>query len=56
MQKKQDWDYLICSGDYRTFHKIYAVKKSGITSTETVEIEDPIQIKFSSYVAGKNVY
>jgi hypothetical protein len=55
--KKRDWDYLICSGDYRTFHKIYSISKEGINSAETITIIDPIQLQFSSdYIASNNVY
>ncbi|MEH2382897.1 MAG: MBL fold metallo-hydrolase [Nostoc sp.] len=55
--RKRDWDYLICSGDYRTFHKIYSISKQGINSAETTTIVDPIQLQFpANYIASNNIY
>jgi UDP-MurNAc hydroxylase len=55
--KERDWDYLICSGDYRTFNKIYSISKAGINSAETITIVDPIQLQFpSDYIANNNIY
>ena len=57
IQRKHNWDYLTCSGEYRTFHKIYAITQEEINSAETINIVDPIQIKFSSsYIADNNIY
>ena len=57
IEKKRDWDYLICSGEYRTCHKIYAVARQGIVAAENSVPKDPLELKFpSAYVAGNNVY
>ncbi|WGV27153.1 MBL fold metallo-hydrolase [Halotia branconii] len=57
IDKKRDWDYLLCSGDYRTFHKIYSISKEKINFAETATFVDPIQLQFpSSYVASNNIY
>lgn len=57
IHRKRDWDYLVCSGEYRTFHKIYSITREGIDSAETTTITDPIQLQFpSTYIAGNNVY
>jgi hypothetical protein len=57
IHRKRDWDYLVCSGEYRTFHKIYSLTREGINSAETTTIADPIQLQFpSTYIAGNNVY
>ncbi|ARV58830.1 hypothetical protein BZZ01_09435 [Nostocales cyanobacterium HT-58-2] len=57
IQKKRDWDYLLCGGDYRTFHKVYAIARHGIVSAENTTFKDPIELKFpSDYIAGNNVY
>ncbi|MDJ0713518.1 MAG: MBL fold metallo-hydrolase [Prochloraceae cyanobacterium] len=56
IQKNRDWDYLTCSGEYRTFHKIYSLSRLGIITPKNSHIADPIQLKWSSdYVAGGNV-
>ncbi|MBR8834876.1 MAG: MBL fold metallo-hydrolase [Stigonema ocellatum SAG 48.90 = DSM 106950] len=57
IQKKRDWDYLVCGGEYRIFHKVYAINRLGIISAENSPIKDPIDLKFAShYIAGNNVY
>jgi UDP-MurNAc hydroxylase len=57
IQKKKDWDYLLCSGEYRTFHKVYAIARHGIISAENTAIKDPIELKFpSDSIGGSNVY
>lgn len=57
MQKKRDWDYLMCSGEYRTFNKIYAVSPLGlVTLDKYTNIQDPIALKFTpDYVAEGNI-
>jgi UDP-MurNAc hydroxylase len=55
--KQCDWDYLICSGEYRTFHRIYQMTQWGIVAAEEATIADPLHLKFSSsYVADQNIY
>jgi hypothetical protein len=57
IHRKRDWDYLLCSGEYRTFHKIYSITREGINSAETTTFVDPIHLLFpSTYIAGNNVY
>lgn len=57
IEKKRDWDYLMCSGEYRTFHKIYAVARQGIIAAESSVPKDPLELRFpSAYIAGNNVY
>ncbi|GAX37842.1 MBL fold metallo-hydrolase [Nodularia sp. NIES-3585] len=57
IEKKRDWDYLICSGDYRTFHKIYAIARQGIVAAEMSVPKDPLELRFpSAYIAGNNLY
>ncbi len=57
IQKNRDWDYLVCGGEYRIFHKVYAINRLGIISAENSPIKDPIELKFPShYIAGNNVY
>jgi UDP-MurNAc hydroxylase len=57
INRKRDWDYLVCSGDYRTFQKIYSISTEGINSAETTNIVDPIQLQFpTNYIASNNVY
>ncbi len=57
IQKKRDWDYILCSGEYRTFHKVYAPARHGIITAENTTIKDPIELKFPSHdIAGNNVY
>jgi len=56
IQKRRDWDYLICSGEYRSFHKVYSLTRLGIIYQENSPIQDPIGLKFpSEYMAGANV-
>jgi hypothetical protein len=56
IQKKRDWDYLICSGEYRSFHKVYSLTRLGIIYQENSPIQDPIGLKFPlEYIAGANV-
>ncbi len=56
IQKKRDWDYLICSGEYRSFHKVYSLTRLGIIYPDNSTIQDPIGFKFpSEYIAGTNV-
>lgn len=57
LQKKRDWDYLLCSGNYRTFHKIYSITDLGIIPADASSLKEPIELKFPShYVVGNNVY
>jgi UDP-MurNAc hydroxylase len=57
ISKKRNWDYLVCSGKYRTFRKIYSISKERINYAETTTIVDPIQLQFSdNYIASNNVY
>jgi UDP-MurNAc hydroxylase len=56
IKKKRDWDYLICSGEYRFFDKIYSIKRFGIIRPSNVSLQDPINLKFpADYVAGGNL-
>jgi UDP-MurNAc hydroxylase len=56
MEKQRDWDYLVCSGEYRTFHKIYAVARHGIVAAENSVPKDPLELRFPSvYIAGKHL-
>lgn len=57
MVRDRDWDYLYCSGNFRTFHTVYSMTRLGISSAEGVAIPDPVQIKFpSGHVAGNNLH
>jgi hypothetical protein len=57
IDKKRDWDYLMCSGEYRTFHKIYAIARQGIVAAENSVPKDPLELRFpSAYIAGNNIY
>ncbi|AFY58620.1 hypothetical protein Riv7116_6271 [Rivularia sp. PCC 7116] len=56
INKKIDWDYLYCSGEYRNFHKVYSLAKLGILTPAEDTLLDPISIKYSSeYVAGEHI-
>ncbi|MEO1375428.1 MAG: MBL fold metallo-hydrolase [Cyanobacteria bacterium J06635_10] len=56
IQKKRDWDYLYCSGEYRNFHKVYSLTNLGILTPPENTLLDPITLKYSStYVAGENI-
>lgn len=56
IQKKRDWDYLLCSGEYRHFHKIYSPTPLEILTPPESAIQDPITLKLSSaYIAGGNI-
>ncbi|NET33065.1 MAG: MBL fold metallo-hydrolase [Cyanothece sp. SIO1E1] len=56
MCKRRDWDYLMCSGEYRAFHKIYSIHRLGIIPAHSQTLKDPVEVKFSSeYVAAGNV-
>ena len=56
MQQHRDWDYLMCSGEYRAFHKVYSISRLGIIPAHASAIRDPIQAKFSSdYIAHGNI-
>jgi UDP-MurNAc hydroxylase len=57
VQKKRDWDYLFCSGEYRTFDKIYDVTKLGtVCPDKYTSIQDPLALKFTAdYVANNNI-
>lgn len=56
MNRNRDWDYLYCSGNFRSFHKVYTMTHLGISAAEGVTFADPIQLKFpSSHVAGYNL-
>jgi UDP-MurNAc hydroxylase len=55
IQKKKDWDYLSCSGEYRFFQKIYSINRFGV-NYPNLPIINPIELKFySNYVAGGNL-
>ena len=55
--KKRDWDYLLCSGEYRNFHKVYSITHLGIIPAEDSIMKDPIELKFpSEEIGGNNVY
>jgi len=57
IQKKRDWDYLLCSGEYRTFHKVYSITPWGIIPAEASSIKDPIALRFPpDYIASHNLY
>ena len=56
IEKKRNWDYLYCSGEYRNFHKIYSLNNLGILTPPENTIIDPILIKYSSeYIAAENI-
>ena len=56
IQRHIDWEYALCSGEYRTYQKVYKIDNSELKSPE-IYIEDPIKILFSSqYIAEKNIY
>ncbi len=57
IHKKRDWDYLLCSGEYRGFHSIYSMSQWGAVSPDMTSIADPIRLRFSpNYIASNNVY
>ena len=57
IQRQRDWDYALCSGEYRTFQKVYSIYKSDFQYPQAVNIQDPIQLLFSSqYIAANNIY
>jgi hypothetical protein len=56
IQKRRDWDYLFCSGEYRQFHKVYQVSSAGLSIPPEGLLEDPLSLKYSArYVAGGGV-
>ncbi len=56
INKKKEWDYLWCSGDYRTFQKIYRMTSHGILFPESGEIMDPLQLQYpANFAAGENL-
>jgi UDP-MurNAc hydroxylase len=56
IEKQRDWDYLLCSGEYRTFHKIYTVARHGIVAAEHSIPKDPLELRFpSAYIAGQHL-
>ena len=57
IQKKRGWDYLFCSGEYRTFDKIYSATTLGLVCPDKYTIiKDPLALKYTSkYVAGNNI-
>ncbi len=57
IQQKRNWDYLLCSGEYRILRKVYSITRLGIVSADASPIKDPIELKFPShYIADNNVY
>jgi UDP-MurNAc hydroxylase len=58
IHKNCNWDYLICSGEYRTHQKIYTIDPDGIKSNSTAtSIVDPLELQFfSSYIANHSIY
>ncbi|MBE7383674.1 MAG: MBL fold metallo-hydrolase [Leptolyngbya sp. SIO1E4] len=57
LQNQRGWDYLWCSGEYRTFQKIYQMSDRGILVPEADEvITDPLHLGLSSLVVpGANL-
>lgn len=56
IEKKRDWDYLLCSGEYRTFQKVYAINKLGIIPADASLLKDPLELRLSSqYIQGNNI-
>lgn len=56
IQKKRGWDYLLCSGEYRKFHKVYAINDLGIIIPNNIDFKDPLELKYNSdYIAGNNI-
>ena len=56
IEKKRDWDYLLCSGEYRKFHKVYAINDLGIIIPNNIDFKDPLELKYNSdYIAGNNI-
>lgn len=57
IKRHKDWDYALCSGEYRTFQKVYSINKSDFQYPQKINIEDPIQLQFSSqYIGANNIY
>jgi UDP-MurNAc hydroxylase len=48
MQAEHDWDYLLCSGEYRQFHKIYNASPTGLSQPVAGSITDPIGLLYPS--------
>lgn len=55
IRKKRNWDYLFCSGEYRTFNKIYSVTSLGAFCPDKyTNIVDPLSLKYSSDYVGED--
>ena len=56
IQRQIDWEYILCSGEYRSFKKLYEINKSDLKQIQE-NIKDPIEIIFGSqYIAENNIY
>lgn len=57
LENHRGWDYLWCSGEYRTFHKIYQMTNHGILIPNSEEsIAEPLQVFLNSrQIPGANL-
>lgn len=56
LQNRRGLDFLWCSGDYRSFQKVYLMTNEGIISPNAGEINEPLLIYFShSLTSGANL-
>jgi UDP-MurNAc hydroxylase len=57
IHRLRDWDYVTCSGEYRTFNKVYRVHPMGTLKPDSAVLLDPLSLKLSStHVAENNIY
>lgn len=57
LHRIRDWDYVTCSGEYRTFNKVYRVHPMGTLKPDAAILLDPLSLKLSSaYVAENNIH
>ena len=56
IHRKRGWDYIWCSGEYRTFQKIYRMTAHGILHPANGEIIDPLNLQYPlQHTAGGNL-
>ena len=46
LQKEHGWEYLVNTGEYRHFHKVYLPHATGISPTKSEQIIDPLFLKY----------
>ncbi|MEO1466743.1 MAG: MBL fold metallo-hydrolase, partial [Cyanobacteria bacterium J06633_1] len=57
INRDRDWDYALCNGEYRTWHKVYALEKADLKYPQETSFSDPLELLFSSqYIAANNIY